>query len=310
MARCSGLQDRSSLLHPILARVRTTLTPKHYLSTADIGVLSRQEAEFQIQQRVQTAYLGDGVVLARVLGGQKMLLRAGDRGFSRHIMLDGYWESWLTVFCARMLKPDMTAFDVGANFGYYTLLFANRVGPAGRVIAIEPNPSTYALLSETVSLNGYDSMVTLVSEAASAISGATVELFVPLGEPKNATIAFSANERPAESVTPVTTVSIDELAKDLRRVDFVKIDVEGAESDVLQGMAGTIERYRPTIVLEFNASRYADPSAILDRLLAAYGQVHEVTVEGTLSPVGRHTLLTERVQEDRLLCFSVQGIPV
>ncbi len=279
----------------------------HYLSTADLGAMPRARAEKEIQARVQTTYLGGGLVLARVLGGHKMLLRADDRGFSRHVMLDGYWESWVTVFCARTLKPDMVAFDVGANLGYYTLLFANRVGAAGRVIAIEPNPQTFALLAETVSLNGYDRMVSLVSGAATARSGDQVELFVPLGEPKNATIAFEAGDRPSELRTIVPTISIDDLAQGLDRVDFVKIDVEGAEPAVLEGMTATIERHRPTILLEFNVGRYDNPAAILDRLISAYGQVCEITLEGVSEPAEREKVLTEQTGEDRLLCFAMPG---
>ncbi|GAU82901.1 FkbM family methyltransferase [Bosea sp. BIWAKO-01] len=280
----------------------------HYLSAADLGAMSRQQVEGEIQARVQTAYLGDGLVLARVLGGPKMLLRASDRGFSRHVMLDGYWESWLTVFCARFLQPGMIAFDVGANLGYYTLLFANRVGPAGRIVAIEPNPQTFALLAETVSLNGYDGTVSLVSAAATARSGDQVELFVPLGEPKNATIAFSANDRPSELNTSVPTASIDDLAGSLDRVDFVKIDVEGAEPEVLRGMTATIERHRPTILLEFNASRYGDPASILDRLVSVYGQIGEIDFEGAYRLIGQQEILTERTREDRLLCFAGSGL--
>jgi len=282
----------------------------HYLSTADIGAMKREDAEREIQQRVQTAYLGDGLILARVLGGSKMLLRASDRGFSRHVMLDGYWESWLTVFCARFLQPGMVAFDVGANLGYYTLLFANRVGAAGRVIAIEPNPETFELLSETVALNGYGGMTSLVCAAASARAGESAELFVPLGEPKNATIAFAGNNRASELTASVPTVSIDSLAKPLGRVDFVKIDVEGAEPQVLEGMAATIERFKPTILLEFNVSRYQDPAAILDKLVLIYGKIGEISIEGTCVPIPRETVLSERTNEDRLLCFATPGLAV
>jgi FkbM family methyltransferase len=270
--------------------------------------MKREDAEREIQQRVQTVYLGGGLILARVLGGSKMLLRSSDRGFSRHVMLDGYWESWLTVFCARFLQPGMIAFDVGANLGYYTLLFANRVGAAGRVVAIEPNPETFELLNETVALNGYGGMTSLLCAAASARSGESAELFVPLGEPKNATIAFSGNNRASELTALVPTVSIDELAKPLERVDFVKIDVEGAEPQVLEGMAVTIERFKPTILLEFNASRYRDPASILDRLVSVYGKIGEITTEGASRPIPRETVLSERTNEDRLLCFATPGL--
>jgi hypothetical protein len=80
-------------------------------------------------------------VLARVLGGPKIFLSADDLGFGCHLMLDGYWESWLTLFFARYVTPGKTVIDVGANFGYYTILFAAGVGPSGRVVAIEPVPA-------------------------------------------------------------------------------------------------------------------------------------------------------------------------
>ncbi len=209
------------------------------LNAALLGTMSRENAEREIRSRVQTVPLGDGVILSRVLGSQKMLLRASDRGFSRHVMFDGYWESWLTVFCARTLKPGMVAFDVGANLGYYTLLFADRVGINGKVIAIEPNPSTFALLQETVSLNGYDRNTTLVQAAATDRSEGEIELFVPFGEPKNATVATDGGERAAELRVSVPVVSIDHLSAGQQRVDFLKIDVEGAEQAVLAGMTET-----------------------------------------------------------------------
>src|SRR5258707_8071492 len=115
----------------------------------------RHRLEDAIRRRVQTAYLGDGLVLARILGRQKILLNGSDRGFACHLMLDGFWEMWLTQFLAGQVKPGMTVVDVGANFGYYTVLFADAVGDAGRVIAVEPNPDAAALLRETVLLNGY-----------------------------------------------------------------------------------------------------------------------------------------------------------
>ena len=280
------------------------------LTAAELGTMTRQEAETAIRARVQTIALGGDLILSRVLGSHKMLLRASDRGFSRHVMLDGYWESWLTIFCARTLQPGMVAFDVGANFGYYTLLFADRVGLAGRVIAVEPNPSTFELLEQTVALNGFERNVTLVQAAATERNQQALELFVPLGEPKNATVAFDGGARPAELRVAVPGVSIDHLAAKLPRVDFLKIDVEGAEPAVLRGMADTIARFRPTIVLEFNAARYEKPAEILDSLLAVYGTVSEIGFNGDCPPTEPADILSTRLDEDRLLCFPGRGAEI
>ncbi len=281
-----------------------------YLNAALLGSMSRENAEREIRCRVQTVALGDGIILSRVLGRQKMLLRASDRGFSRHVMFDGYWESWLTVFCARTLKPGMVAFDVGANLGYYTLLFSDRVGLRGKVIAIEPNPATFALLQETATLNGCDRNTTLVQAAATDSSERPLELFVPFGEPKNATVAFEGGERPAELRVSVPGVTIDQLSAGLERVDFLKIDVEGAEPAVLAGMTETMARFRPTIVLEFNASRYPNPSEVLERMLAIYGSVMEIDFSGGCQTADPTEILSDTTGEDRLLCFPGPGFTV
>jgi FkbM family methyltransferase len=274
------------------------------ITAAQLGTMNREDAEREIRSRVQSIALGEGVILSRVLGLHKMLLRASDRGFSRHVMLDGYWESWLTIFCARTLQPGMVVFDVGANLGYYTLLFADRVGPTGKVVAIEPNPMTFELLAETISLNGFDHNVTLVQAAATDAAQDTLELFVPLGEPKNATVAFEGGARAAELRVKVPCVSIDQLSAGLTQVDFLKIDVEGAEASVLRGMTETIARFRPTIVLEFNAARYDNPAEILQQMLSIYGSVSEIDFNGDCNPVAPSEILSTRLDEDRLLCFT------
>lgn len=279
------------------------------LPAATLGLMDRLQAENEIRARVQTVALGDDLILARVLGSHKMLLRGSDRGFSRHVMLDGYWESWLTIFCARTLQSGMVAFDVGANLGYYTLLFADRVGASGHVVAIEPNPATFALLEESVRLNGFEHNVRLVQAAATDRDG-TLDLFVPRGEPKNATVAVDGGDQPAESRVSVPGIPIDRLSAELDQVDFLKIDVEGAEPAVLAGMSETIARFRPMIVLEFNASRYADPAEFLGRLLAVYEDFGEIDFAGDCRRVDAAEILSTRIGEDRLLCFPGRSVGI
>src|SRR5436853_284660 len=104
------------------------------------AVLSRHVA---IRQDRQVSPFSDSVQTKprrRVLGSCKMYLDTRDTGFGSHVSLDGYWEPWITVFVARQLRPGMVAIDVGANYGYYSLLFAALVGDTGHVYAIEPNP--------------------------------------------------------------------------------------------------------------------------------------------------------------------------
>lgn len=269
----------------------------HHLAT-----WPRSTLEAAIRRRVQTAYLGDGVVLARVLGRHKMFLRSADRGFACNVMLDGYWEMWLTQFLAQRVKPGMTVIDVGANFGYYTLLMGETVGAAGHVLAVEPNPEAASLLQESVNLSGHGARTRLLPQALGASAG-RAWLYAPHGEPKNASLV-SQPDLPGGTTVEVTTVTLDEVALGYPKVDLVKIDAEGGEQGIVAGMQQLIVRDRPLIVLEFNAARYAEPEAFLDGLLAYYGYARELNLHGDVVPLDRISVLDRTTHEDRLLVFE------
>ncbi len=270
------------------------------LTVGALASMTREEAEIAIRARVQTIYLGNDNVLCRVLGRSKMLLSTRDLGFSCHVMLDGYWEIWLTLFFARTVTPGMTVIDVGANLGYYTLLLGDAVGPSGHVIAVEPIPQTSELLKKTIDLNGMAGWVRLVAAAAARPGATNVAMYVPEYEPKNAAIVAA----PLEGSIQVSAVSIDELTRGLSRLDLVKIDAEGAEQIIIDGMQDTIERLRPNLLLEFNAHRYQDPAAFLEILMRAYPQMYALDFSGALQPVNAAEILGRSSLEDWLLYFS------
>jgi FkbM family methyltransferase len=272
------------------------------LYLADLAKMSRSDAERAIRARVQTAYLGDKLILTRILGQPKILLSTQDLGFACHVMLDGFWEIWLTLFFARIIQPGMTVIDVGANFGYYTVLFGQAVGTAGHVIAIEPVPSTVAVLRKTIDLNGLTRTTQLVAAAAGDLDDAEVHIVVPPGEPKNAAVVAE----PREGSIVVPSVTIDRLTRDLHRVDVVKIDAEGAEIAILAGMKETIARFKPRILLEFNAARCQDPRIFLTNLGTSYPQISSLDFHGNLEAVRPEVLVDTRFGEDWLLFLEAE----
>jgi FkbM family methyltransferase len=271
------------------------------LYTEHLATWSRQRLESAICRRVQTAYLGKGIALARILGRQKIFLHSSDRGFACHLMLDGFWEIWLTQYLARRVRPGMTVVDVGANYGYYTLLLADAVGEAGQVIAVEPNPAAVALLGQSVLLNGYSGRTRIVPHALGATPGKRL-LFIPDGEPKNATLVNQdglANGRTIET----STVTLDEITLACCKVDLVKIDAEGGEEEIVAGMVNLIQRDRPMLVLEYNAARYSEPHAFLEILLAAYDTAEELELTGEVVPINIDSVINPTAGRDRLLLF-------
>ncbi len=272
----------------------------------NIATLSRGEVERAVGARARTVYLGGGVVLARALTRYKLFLHSSDRGFGCHVMMDGFWEIWLTQFLARTLKAGMRAIDVGANYGYHTMLMADMVTDSGHVLAVEPNPAAAALLRESVLLNGFAGHVQVVEAALGAVPAGSVELFVPDGEPKNAYVGGTLDGRRGMR-HPVALTSVDRLLVDLGHADLIKIDAEGGEEDIIAGMTDLLRVRPPALILEFNAARYADPARFLRRLLDVYGDVASIDFDGAAKKVSVDKVLTVHVGKDWLLFFAAPG---
>jgi FkbM family methyltransferase len=150
-----------------------------------------------------------------------------------------------------LLTPGDCVIDVGANVGHYTKRLSDLAGVHGRVIAFEPVPETFALLASNSQRFQYAN-VTLVNAAVSDRS-AFVGIDIPTFETgrKNFSRAHLALDKPAGQC--VLTLRLDAL--DIpERVILVKIDTEGHEAAVLQGMADLLQRDHPTLIVETHAA--------------------------------------------------------
>lgn len=272
------------------------------LFPSDIAAMGREEAEREIRSRVQTVAIGDDLVLTRVLGCPKMYLSKSDHGFAHHVMLDGYWELWLTLFIARQVRAGMRAIDVGANFGYYSLLMGMAVGPTGRLAAVEPNPEIAEVLIKTLNLNGLR-WVELFDKAIGAVPGQIFTMYQPENEPKNTTIVPDSWNSAKGKTYRVESTTIDDIAEKLGGVDFIKIDAEGAEVIIIDGMRKTLEHCRPNIIMEFNAARYKDPEGFLAKF-TGYKLPKIVDYEGNIVNSTRNDIINNSFGEDKLLFFS------
>jgi FkbM family methyltransferase len=214
--------------------------------------------ESRCRRLAMGVYVGDDTVLCRTLARFKMFVSTKDEGLAPHLISDGYWEMWVTRVMTDVVQPGMVCIDAGANVGYYTVLMADLAGPRGRVLAFEPIPGTRRLLRRNVYINGFDATASVSGSALGSRQG-EVTLYVPPGEPKNAMIC-EASPHPYWEAVKAPLQRIDDLG--LPRIDFVKIDVEGAEIDVWKGMQQSIEQNPEIqIMMEVNCSRYGAGAA-------------------------------------------------
>lgn len=147
-----------------------------------------------------------------------------------------------------LLGPGMTLVDVGASFGYYTVLGARLVGPAGRVVACEPGPQNVSLLLLNVESHQLGNVV-VHPVAASDRAGALCYY----GSGGNGQVSsFSGDPSELASAELVPARPIDELLGAEHRVDVMKIDVEGAEGRVLAGAQRILARDHPALLLELS----------------------------------------------------------
>ena len=183
------------------------------------------------------------------------------------------YEPQETALLLELLRPGMTFIDVGANWGYFTLLAAGRVGPAGRVVSLEPEPRLFAALSANLARNGLGAVV--ARPLAAADREQTLRLAAYDEHAGNWGVS-RLTDRPAPITLDVAAAPIDGILDELAvdHVDLLKMDIEGAEDLALAGMQAGLDRHRyRRILLEVHPALLAERGRtardVFDRLTAA-----------------------------------------
>ncbi len=186
-------------------------------------------------------------ISVRLKSGQRLKIRINDP-LGRDILRDESFESAIRGRMLSQVREGMVVLDVGANIGYYTVQFARISGRTGRVIAFEPNPVMVAELKANIELNHLSNVQ--VEPIALFNRDGEANLHCPLtGREAHGTLVPNETFE-IKNVLKVRTRRLDDFLKEagMSFVDFMKVDVEGAERNVFQGASETLRGPRKPVI--------------------------------------------------------------
>ena len=192
------------------------------------------------------------------------------REWIQRAMFLGAYEPDQTEWFKQCLGPGNAVVDVGASFGYYTTLGSSLVGPAGKVFAFEPSPLASRVIEEAIEESGIGN-VTLTKAAVGSQSGSAF-LFLPTTPDLHSPSILESDSTYVPVKVPVIALDFFEPLRNIPRVKLVKIDVEGYEPNVLDGMDRLIKETRiENIMCEFNSGwlrrNSTTPKQLLERFM-------------------------------------------
>ena len=216
-----------------------------------IRLLKNNPIAYRLLRSFLSAILGKQPLVSEIVAGPlkdyKIVLGTHDR----KQFLIGEYEKNIVDFIQQMVVPGMHVLDIGANVGYFSLLFSVLVGDQGLVYAVEPSPTNVEKIGKTIQVNQTNlSNMFLFPFAATDRSGLVDFYIEPTGAMGH--IVKDGNKK----TVSVKSIRIDDLIREneIKRIDFVKIDVEGSEKHVLSGMQDLLLRDKPVIICEWHPS--------------------------------------------------------
>jgi len=189
--------------------------------------------------------------------GAGLYVHLGELVGSIYFERDSY-EPVTTRFVMKHLKPGQTFIDIGANYGYFTMLAASLVSENGKVVAFEANPNLQTMARRSSERNGFQGRV-ISADVALSDSNQDKATFYVSTNPSQMGIStmhpwqghLNAGNLSLQNTITIRTVCFDDWVKnaELKTIDMIKLDVEGSELQVLRGMKASLLRHKPAYII-------------------------------------------------------------
>ncbi len=219
--------------------------------------------------------------LMKIQGHTMFLDREDSLHLSYNKIFEPIFEPNETNLVKKVIKRGDVVVDIGANIGYYSLIFLKIIGEEGRVFSFEPDPYCFNLLKKNIEINHYNNAM-LIQKAISNENG-RAKLYISDSYNANQTIHDLHDDRRS---IEIETIRLDDYFRDYnKRIDFIKIDTEGSEAKILQGMPLLLQKNKDIkIMAEFwplgLKKSGADPAKYLELVLGYGFKIYDINEEG------------------------------
>jgi FkbM family methyltransferase len=225
---------KQKILIPIFKKILKSFSGRglqkyEFLNKSKSTIISQLKSDFAIVQ------------------GHKMFLGPKD---SLQLSINGIYEELETNIVKKEIKPGDIILDIGANIGYYTLIFANLVGKNGKVFAFEPEPSNFELLQKNIHMNNYKNIIF----EQKAVGKVEKKIDLYLSEKRTGMHRIYKSKHTSDNSVPVDMINLDNYFMNNyknQEINFIKIDIEGSEFGALQGLQNILKNENIKLLTEF-----------------------------------------------------------
>lgn len=211
-------------------------------------ILNRIQYDIEYIKNHMSSYLGKGIAVTSLINETPIYINSNDYGCPSNFINGGRYEEENFSILASFRKPDSIFLDIGANLGVFSLRMAPLV-KNGKVFAFEPNPKIRNLFTQSVHLNGMSDTISIFEVGA---SDCDKTVFLSIENSHAGGAAVTENYVPNDVKLSQLTIEVrrlDGVLSEIPRFDIAKIDVEGHELSVLNGMTNLLKRSPQSIVL-------------------------------------------------------------
>jgi FkbM family methyltransferase len=222
-------------------------------------------------------------IATRILSSYWLYVEDKEDHFVPHLKRDGYWESWISLWISQNVAPGSVCIDGGANYGYYTFQLLLH---GCQVYAIEANPNLIPYLETSLELNGSNFPLTIINKAIT--DGSTETVFLNITESSlHSTVGIERNS--VDTVEVKTIRLLDFIDK---KIDFIKLDIEGNEDQALLDLIELQKKNSNLVCLmEWVYDAYPNKSRELFAYMVNNFQMSYVEYDGSETPVTDYSFI-------------------